>query len=99
MATISVRGIIASLHGRFGKLENAIDELALFLVQMPAFFGELDELADFVFRVNRGVFARGVQAEKIDGFRARPVQRVNKRLEDFIENLHRQCRRHRDFFG
>jgi hypothetical protein len=85
-------------HGCLGKFEDAVDKTALFLVHVTALFRYANQLSNLVFGVYRCVLAVGMQSENADRPRTRPVEGVNERFEDLIEDLHRQRDRHRYLF-
>src|SRR5687768_9049829 len=82
-----------------GKLEDLVDKPSLFFVQMSALLRNADQLPYLIFGVYRSMFGVGMKSEDPDRFCTRPIQRVDQRLEDGVEDLHRQSSSHRDSFG
>src|SRR5215813_1288485 len=86
-------------RGQVGEIEDVVDHLPLFLLQMARLMAEINQMAEFLLRVN-GVMARSeIDAEELEKLDARNVDQPDEGLESLVEKLHPTGRRHRDGFG
>ena len=82
-----MRGTIASRTCGVAEIEDAVEQTPLVVAQVAASLRGVDEVAQLVLGVDRGVVVRGAQPEETDGARARPVEQAYRPLEDFVEGV------------
>src|SRR5262245_12390916 len=60
---------------------------------------EIDQMAEFLLRVNSVMARPEVHAEKLEKLDARNIDQPDEGLESLVKNFHPPRRRHRDGFG
>jgi len=62
----------------------------LFGAQVPTFARNVDEPAQFFFRVRRRMFGRAFNADEFNCAKTRPIKRTDRQTENFVEQVKRE---------
>src|SRR5690606_35001854 len=76
-------------YGGLRKFEYLVDQPPLIFIQQALFLRSIDQLANFLFRIARAVFARGPQPKCPGGFRTGPIQQADRIIKNLIKDLQR----------
>src|SRR5215475_2433009 len=86
-------------RGQVGEIEDVVNHLPLFLLQMARLMAEINQVAKFLLRVD-GVMARSeIDAEELEKLDAGNIDQPDEGLESLVEKLHPTGRRQRNGFG
>src|SRR5262245_6301810 len=86
-------------RGQVGEFEDVVNHLPLFLLQVARLMTEIDQMTEFLLRVD-GVMARSeIDAEELEKLDARNVDQPDEWFESLVEKLHPTGRRQRNGFG